>query len=110
MGTECYHWPIRARILPSWQSKRLAAQSCYTVFSRDGLYTITASSDGVSASRTLIQADHGNTPFETVGLAFDEETQQLASAPSFFQVNQFTALVALQPDHTGWTMPAMPTS
>jgi hypothetical protein len=43
----------------------------------------------VSAGRTLIQADHGNTPFEFVGLAFDGETQQLASTPTFNQIGQF---------------------
>jgi hypothetical protein len=157
----------------------------YTVYSvPDGVYTITASSDGVSASRQLIQADHGHTPFESVGLAFDGETQQLAGkppanfAPTYLAVDQFImaeqagidilqrdniittsqasklqnffqrefqvlgkqalssdllpvkqidklmglqadvasyvahtpALVALQPNDAGWTMPAMPPS
>jgi hypothetical protein len=150
----------------------------YTSASPDGVYTFTALTDGVSASRALIQATHGDTPFESVGLAFDSETQRLASSPSFLQLDQFItaeqaginilqrdniitnnqagklqnffqrelqvlgkqpvpsdllsvkqidkltglqadtaayvaktpALVALQPDHTGWTMRAMPSS
>ena len=51
----------------------------YTVASPDGVYTFTASFGSVSASRTLIQADHGHTPFQSVGLAFDGETLQLGS-------------------------------
>jgi len=61
----------------------------YTSLTPDGVFTFTASSGSVSASRTLIQADHGHTPFEAVGLAFDGETLQLASSPTFLQVDQF---------------------
>jgi hypothetical protein len=67
----------------------------YTGSSPDGVYTFTASCGSVSASRTLIQADHIGqlgflqSPFEAVGLAFDGETQQLASTPTFIQVDQF---------------------
>jgi len=87
--------------------------SGYATASRDGIYTITASAGGVSAGRTIITAVHAgqlgfiHSPFEAVGLAFDEETQQLAgtpSAPTFLAVDQYiTAEQAgvniLQRDH-----------
>jgi hypothetical protein len=65
--------------------------SGYITQSVDGIYRFIASAiDGsTSASRTLIQATHGHTPFESVGLAFDGETQQLANSPSFPQVFQY---------------------
>jgi hypothetical protein len=63
----------------------------YTTLSDDGVYTFTARAidNSSSASRHLIQADHRHTPFESVGLAFDGETQQLANFPSYLQIFQY---------------------
>lgn len=82
----------------------------YTTASPNGVYTFTAIANGVTATRQLIQSDHvgqlglTESPFEAVGHAFDGETQQLASAPTFLQIDQFitaeqAGIDILQRDH-----------
>jgi hypothetical protein len=79
----------------------------YTAASPDGVYAITASGPpalGGFGQRTLIQATHDHTAFESVGLAFDGESAKLANTPTHYEIRSFISaeqagIGILQQDH-----------